>query len=296
MSNSAFAKFRDKATAPEGIYMKPSEIIDTQRFKVIPWLYKGLVKPIHFFFEGWVTTGKKIKGKDEAKPIRFDFNNEGGYDEPEDIEWARGDYGIQKPKPTFAAVVADFKTETIRVLSGSQKTLLGPLSDYCFDESEKYVKNWNAFDILITRNVKTEKFTSVERDPLEKEDQKYPKWLTDALEEFQFSLDAFMACEKTEKGEGTTYQDVIDARGVVPTKDEVFDKPKSNYIPEWGETKTQKGTLLSTQTEEQLKKMKEFLDEKGKTDSMLYHSICSGLSDFAKQREPRLEDSEDIPF
>jgi hypothetical protein len=77
----------------------------------------------------------------------------------------------------LSLVVADFETEKVRILSGTQKTLLGPLSDLCDDESKRFIKDWSAYNILITRDAKSEKFT-VEREKLDQEDRAFPKWLT----------------------------------------------------------------------------------------------------------------------
>jgi hypothetical protein len=44
---------------------------------------------------GWLEKKQKTK----QSRVRFEINDEGGYDADEDIVWARGDFGLQKPKP-----------------------------------------------------------------------------------------------------------------------------------------------------------------------------------------------------
>ena len=306
MSNSAFAKFKQKASASEGVFLRPSEIKDTQAFRVLPWVHNKKITPIHFFYEGWVA-GEKAK--DKPKPIRFEINDEGGYDADEDIVWARGDFGLQKPRPCFAAVVADFETEKVRIISGNQKTLLGPISDLCDDESKRFIKDWMAYNILITRDAKTEKFT-VEREKLDQEDRDFPKWLTDELEEFEFSFDLFMKCEKMEEGDGFKYRNILDMIGDAPrettrethqtTREQ--EKPSTQelfqVVPDWAKVETPKGKLLGKCTKEELLEMRDILDKSKKTDKegRLYRSILTGILAYQQEDgDPGFEE-DDIPF
>lgn len=306
MSNSAFAKFKHKAAASEGVFLRPSEIKDTQAFRVIPWVHNKKITPIHFFYEGWVAGAK---AKDKAKPVRFEINDEGGYDADEDIVWARGDFGLQKPKPCFAFVVADFETEKVRILSGTQKTLLGPLSDLCDDESKRFIKDWSAYNILITRDAKTEKFT-VEREKLDQEDRGFPKWLTDELEEFEFSLDLFMKGEKMEEGDGLKYRDILDMIGDKPsettreTSETKEDRKTENkqesfeVVQDWVKVTTPKGVILGKCTKEELLEMRDILDRSKKTDKegRLYRSILTGILAYNKEDGDAGFEDDDIPF
>lgn len=305
---SGFAKFKEKALASEGIFMRPSDIKGTVRVRVIPWLYDNKVTNVLFYYEGWEDKGKGKK----PKCVRFEMNEDGEYDDPGDIQWNKGDFGVQSPSPAFACIVADIKNKSIHVLSGTQKTLLGPLSDFFppdgEGDSERIIKNPKNYDILITKPEKDKKFT-VEREKLDEEDRVYPQWLVDALDDFKFSLESYMASEKSEEGEGTSYQDVLDMIGDAPSivedkpttkkgkaKAEPKGKVDDKFIKDWATVKTTAGTVLGTCTEDKLKEMKEYLDTHKKTDSMLYDAICSGLKEFASQTAVPLEDEEDIPF
>ena len=175
--NAGFKAFKEKANAGGGKYLKPKDIKGSQTFRIIPWLFRKAISPILFYYEGWVEGETK---KDKPHTIRFEINSDGGYDSDEDITWAKGDYGLQTPKPAFAMVVADYETNSVRVLSGTQKTLIGPLSEFLDDESKLFIKDWNAYEIIITKDDKTDKF-SITREKLDQEDRKYPKWIIDAL-------------------------------------------------------------------------------------------------------------------
>ncbi len=317
---SGFAKFKEKASAGGGKYLKPGDIKDTQEFRIIPWLFKKAVTPILFYYEGWMAPHGP---KDNSKPIRFEMNEDGEYDCDEDIEWADGKYGIQKPQASLVCIVADYETQSVRVLSGNQKGIMLPFMDFYDPESKKYIKDWSAYKILITNTKKDKKSSfTIEREKLDQEDRAYPKWLNDALKDFDFSLDDYMRCEKTEEGEGDTYADVLNALGDKPsrtekqteqpkkkkTDDEERSKPDSfEVVADWAKVVTQKGVVLGQATESELKAMKEILDGKAKYDKgqLLYRAICSGILAHAKEDgDPAFESEvdedgfaeDDIPF
>ncbi len=316
MNAEAAAKFRATALSTEGIYLRPSDIVGTERFKVIPWIVNNKITPIHIFFEGWIATGKQVRGpngmKPETKPIRFNVNDEGGYDADPDTQWARGEYGTQTPKGCFVMIVAALKSKSIKVFSGTQKTLLGPIFEYTDPNSEKFVKNWKAFDLLVTRDKKTEKF-DVERSPLEPEEREYPDWLKDALHDFSFSMDAFMECQKQDDADyKTLYSDVLDMLGDTvdpePKKQaKQGSKPKPSQsddsfeiVANWTDVVTPNGVTLGKCSEEDLIKFKEILDKKPKTDKsgLLYRAIRSGILAHAPQDSLAdvSEDDEEVDF
>lgn len=311
---SGFSKFKEKASAGGGKYLKPGDIKDTQEFRIIPWLFKKAVTPILFYYEGWKAPEK---AKDNAKCVRFEMNENGEYDCDEDIEWAEGKFGLQTPSATFVCIVADFATQSVRVLSGNQKGLIVPLMDFYDPESKKYIKDWSAYKILITNKKKADGKSSftVEREKLDQEDRAYPKWLLDALKGFDFSLNDYIVCEKTEEGEGDTYKDVLDLIGDKPsrqteerqTKKNTDDQERSpsdsfEVVADWAKVVTPNGVVLGKATEEKLKDMKSVLDGKAKYDKsqLLYRAICSGILAHAKEEgEPDFESEmseEDIPF
>lgn len=272
MSN-AFAKFREKATASENAFLRLGEIDGTIPLRVIPWLHQNKITPIHFYYEGWVEPEKK---GDSNKPIRFEFNHEGGYDADEDTHWARGDYGLNTPVGAFVFVALNEKTQRVNIISGVQKTLLGPLSEFCDPDSDRYVKNWSSYKLLITRDKKSKKFT-IEREKLDEKDRVLPKWATAALEDFHFSMENYMASEKTPEGEGTTYRDVLDVSG-----DQISEADKeadSGLVEGWGDVTTSKGVALRKCTLEELKTFKSILDKKPNYDKgqLLYRAILSGI-------------------
>lgn len=310
---SGFSKFKEKASAGGGKYLKPGDIKDTQEFRIIPWIFKKTITPILFYYEGWIAP----KGpKDNSKPIRFEFNEDGEYSCDEDIEWADGKFGIQKPQASLVCIIADYETESVRVLSGNQKGIMLPFMDFYDPESKKYIKDWSAYKILITNTKKEKKSNfTVEREKLDPEDRAYPKWLNDALRDFDFSLDDYMRCEKTEEGEGDTYKDVLDLIGDKPSRQTEERKTKKNtddqerspsdsfeVVADWAKVVTPNGVVLGKATEEKLKDMKSVLDGKAKYDKsqLLYRAICSGILAHAKEEgEPDFESEmseEDIPF
>lgn len=284
--STAFAKFREKATASDSVYLRPGEIDGTIKVRFIPWILKGKLVPIHFYYEGWAAPAKK---NDKPKCIRLPFNEEGLYDADEDIVWHKGDYGIQKPAPAFVGVIANLTDKKIQIVSGTQKGLVGPLSEFCDPDSERYVKNWSLVDIIITRDPKTKKFT-VEREKLDRDEAEIP-WLENEIEGFHFTMKDYLNGEKTPEGEGDTYRDVLNMIGDRPEKEEK-DKKEFDEVRDWGNVTTPKGRILRQCTLEELTTMKETLEKSKKFDpkNELYRAILSGIK--ANEQPPFEEEDE----
>lgn len=267
-------KFMERATSSESVYLKASEITDTRRFRVIPWIYEGRIIPINFFYEGWEETVDPKTKKKASKPIRLkiDETTTNGYEEPDhEVIWAKGDYGIQRPHPCFCMIVADYETKSIKVFSGTQKTIIGYLGEYIDEEKEKFIKNWNKFELLVTKN-KDKKF-SIERDKLDSEEM--PKWIKEALEDFRFSYDKFLACEKTEEGDGDSWEEFQKNVEDVSKNIESFEP-----VENWKEIKTPNGTLLGTMSLEKLRDAINYLKSKSiGSENKLYRAIYTGIND-----------------
>lgn len=267
-------KFMERATSAESVYLKASEITDTRRFRVIPWINEGRIIPINFFYEGWEETVDPKTKKKASKPIRLkiDETTTNGYEEPDhEVIWAKGDYGIQRPHPCFCMIVADYETKSIKIFSGTQKTIIGYLGEYIDEEKEKFIKNWNKFELLVTKN-KDKKF-SIERDKLDSEEM--PKWIIEALEEFRFSYDKFLACEKTEDGEGDSWEEFQKHVEDVPKNIESFEP-----VENWKEVKTPNGTILGTMSLVKLRDALNYLKSKNiGSENKLYRAIYTGINE-----------------
>lgn len=272
---SGFAKFREKAAASDSVYLRPAEIDGSVKLRVIPWILGRALVPIGFYYEGWHDV--KTKGKTESKPIRFPINEDTG--EPDgdldSIEWTTGKFGVQRPKGAFVCVVANMKAQKIQIFSGTQKTLVGPLSALLDPNDDLYIKDWSAYELIITKDEKTDKFT-INREKLDKEDRGYPKWFEAAMSEFHFKMQDYLDCEKTAEGEGDTWEDVKNFHGDKPDEEE----PKRDFeiVKDWGDVKTPKGKILRQCTLEELKNMKAILDKNPKNKGTnLYNAILSGI-------------------
>lgn len=266
-------KFTERATSSESVYLKASEITDTRRLRVIPWISDEKIIPIKFFYEGWEEVIDVKTKKKTSKPIRLkiDDTSASGYEEPShDVTWARGDYGIQKPQPCFCMIVADYESESIKIFSGTQKTIIAYLLEYIDEQKEKFIKNWNKFELLITKN-RDKKF-SIERDKLDSEEM--PKWITDALEDFRFSYEKFLACEKLEEGDGYSWSDF---------HKHVDDTPRVESfepVENWTEIKTPNGTQLGDMSLENLREAVNYLKSKNiGSENKLYRAIYTGINE-----------------
>jgi hypothetical protein len=278
---SAFSKFKQKAAASDSIYLRAADIEEGKTIKgrVIPWLLKNKITPIHFYYEGWVEGDKK---GDKAKSVRFAFNDEGGPDcDLDEYKWAEGDYGFQTPVGAFVFVFLNETDEKIQVFSGTQKTILGPLSDYFDPDSDRHIKDWTAYQFLFTK--KNKKFT-IEREKLDKEDRGYPKWFDVATRDFHFTLDDYLKGRKTPEGEGHTYRDVLDMLGDKPQEQEVTESEfTAQEMASWGDVTTPKGSRLSVFPYEKLVDMRQQLDAKNfDKKNKLYRAILCGI----KANEP----------
>lgn len=293
MNTEAFKRFASKATESESIFLRPSDIEGTHRIRIIPWLYSGNPEHIHFFYEGWKEISEQ--GRKGSKPVRIEINEEGEYDLDDEIKWAKSEFGgIQRPVPCFVCVVADYSSKSIKILSGTQKTILGPLTDMVNPEKERFVKNWNKVELLITKDEKGRKFT-VERDKLD--DDEMPDWMKSCLEDFNFDMDMFMRCEKQTEEDGIKYEDVLKELNI--PHQETEDKSKQhpdNYIEGWENVKTPQGKRLGDCSEEQLKEFLEVLNKNKNTDKKgkLYLAICSGIDDYYNAKN--IGSSEDVAF
>lgn len=295
--SSAFSAFRKKTAQVDCVYLKPKEIDGTIKIRVLPWILSRSLTNIHFYYEGWHDI--KEKGKDVSKCIRFPFNEDGGYDVDDDVKWSRGDYGVQKPKGAFVCVILNMTEEKVQIFSGTQKTLLGPLGEFCDPEADRYIENWMDYSLILTKDKNTDKFT-VEREQLKKSD--LPDWAIQSLEDFHFDMDDYMACQKTPEGQGKTWNDVQDLIGDRPHQGEKSnEEPKSDFeeVKNWGDVKTPKGKILRQCALEELQNMQKILDKKETTDKngVLYRAILTGIK---ANEQPAFDEAgmspEDVDF
>ena len=295
--NAGFNKFREKATATDSVYLKPSEIEGSIKIRVIPWILGKTLVPIQFYYEGWHDVKNAKTKKNDSKPIRFGINGEGEPDgDLDEYQWSEGKFGIQRPKAAFVCVVANMKLQKIQVFSGTQKTLVGPLSALLDSSDDLYIKDWSAYELIIVKDEKTDKFT-INREKLDKEDRAYPKWFEAAMSEFHFKMEDYLNCEKTPEGEGHTYRDVMDMVGDKP--EEVNESEfTTQEMATWGDFTTPKGSRLSMFPYEKLVDMKKKLEEMKNFDnnSKLYRAILCGIKANEPPKFEREETNEDIGF
>jgi hypothetical protein len=306
-------KFKNGLKGGAGRYLKTKEIEGGASFQIVPWLYKGAVVNFIALWEGWIVDPKDKK---KSKPIKFDAEAYENGDVDLDQNWAISDNkyakGPQRPKPCLAFLFKNLETGTIQIASFTQQTIINGLIKY-IDTDSKFFKK-NLADKVITIGKEGENKWVVDVDDVDEDAQEKIDVCNAALEDFRFEWHLFVDGEDDGETE-VCYQDVVDMIGDKPKADkpaakkatakpaakkkeeEPAEEPADDVDPEivktWYKVKSPKGRLLADFTAAELASLIEVLEEKGKTDTILYKSAVYGLR--VKKEEEGL-DEDDIAF
>jgi len=308
--------FVEKVGSNNGIYLKGKDFENTRKIRPIMWLKNGVPIDVLIYQEGWVN-GVDDKGKPlkNGKPVRFEAD-----EDPPSLDWKMSSYmggpeKAQVPKANISILCWDYETKAIKVASFAQvsvtKVIGNMLSPTTEDgkENDFYIEDLTSVDFVIKKG-------SEDKDPwsITTKAPKTPGYDPDcikALQTFQFSWDAFIACDASEDNPTKiTYADVLavinadkpattkadPAKQAVTTANKVTSKPepvkeveegKSDfaYNSAWHEMKTQKGAVLGEQTLETLEGWKETMSKMKadgkKVSEPLLNAILSGIKDLS---------------
>lgn len=305
-------KFKQGLKGGAGRYLKTKDIEDGASFQIVPWLYKGAVVNYVGLWEGWIVDPEK-KGK--SKPIKFDADDYENGDVDLDQNWAISDNkyskGPQRPKPCLAFLFKHLDTGTIQIASFTQQTIINGLIKYLDPDSKFYKKN--LADKVITIGKEGETKWVVDVDDVDEDAQDKIEACNAVLEDFRFEWSLYVDGEDDGETE-VCYQDVIDMIGDKPKADKpaakkaatkpaakkaaakeepVEDEVDPEIVKTWYKVKSPKGRLLADFTAAELTSLIEVLEEKGKTDTILYKSSVYGLR--VRKEEEGL-DEDDIAF
>ena len=264
--------FRKKASGGEGKFMRASDFEESRTITPIAFKFNGEKIPCFCYLEGWINeTIKNEKGKNEIKSKCIRFLPDAQIDM--DQEWSIGKVfhagdkpKPQVPQPAVGLVVGDHQTQTIKVVSFTQKTILQHLMAYLDPGDDFFIENWEGHNMIIGK-ASDNKYKVESR-----QNNGFPDWLKKALADFTFSWEAYLNCEEPFEN-GDKYDDDNDSG--------------FTFVEKWGSTKTSKGKPLSECTIEELNSFKDILDSKQGYDkaSLLYTSILSGIKVMSEQSE-----------
>ncbi len=300
--------FQEKVGSSNGLYLKGKDFENTRKIRPIMWLKNGKPIDVLIYQEGWVNAvddkGKPLKN---GKAVRFEADE----DIPS-LDWKMSAYmgstpKAQTPKATISILGWDYETKAIKVASFAQvsvtKAIGNMLSPTTEDgkENDFYIEDLTSVDLVIKKGAE-------DKDPwsITTKAPKTPAYDADcikALQTFEWSWDAFIACDAIEGHPTTiTYADVkavIDAdepkaaqskpsatpANKVTNQTEVEEDSNFTYDSNWKEMKTQKGAIVGNQSLETLQGWKETIEKQraagNKTSQPLYNAICSGIKDLS---------------
>ncbi len=305
-----FKKFKE-TLGSSGPYLKTKDFEGGREVGLIPWLFNGEIITAMLHYEGWIwddaNGGQK---KNKKKPVRFTFDQYSEGIDMSEFDWSvssyQGKVSRDHPKGCIALLLKDIESGEVKLASFSQVTLCNSLMKYLDPDEKFYVKNI-ASKILVIGKENERTWTAVVKD----DDNGVLDSFDDALSEFTFSWDNYIAGAKDVFENGDTYQDVLEAIGDKPKpankkvtkpaakKQEVKSKSKDEEAEEevladtWHKVKSPKGRLLGDFTTKELYDLSSFLEDNKKTDTVLYKAAAYGLK--VKKEEDGL-DEDDIPF
>jgi len=293
MNRGNIEKFKEEAASSGGMYLKASDFEKPRKIRPILWVHQGAKIDIKTYLEGWHTPPKA----DKPKPIRFEIDEE----IPEGkFKWAMGkSFGNQAAKPqtpksTIAMLAWDYKSQTVKVASFGQMTIIRPFLDAMEkeidgEENPLYVEDFSLVDIIINKNEDDGKYR-VNFQPISEKNDKFYTQIEPSLKDLKFSWAAFMACEDPFDSEGEiSYEDVLDVKdGERPSKPQEKQQNEEDNF-DWKKIKTPKGELLTKLSDQKLSDLHDWLKEHEKTDGDLFRGVVAALAD-------RGIEVDDIPF
>ncbi len=273
---SGMKAFQEKAQSNNGMFLNAKDFVPNRKIRPIKWIHNGKVLDMKTFLEGWVD----VKGKPNGMPIRFETDEE----IPEgQHKWKMSSFQGQSPKPqtpdvAIAFLCYDFKSQSIKLASFTQKTIIQQVMA-CIDEevegekNEMYIEDFSNVNIIIAKS--GEKAYSVQF-----KESPEPEGLQDLLNGFHFDWDAFMGCGECFDPDGeVSYDDVLELCGDKPKKKSNKKKVEEEEEElDWESFKSPKGKLLSKMTDEELSKLYSSLVDSGADqESNLFKAVSKGM-------------------
>lgn len=306
--------FAAKVGTGNNLYYKSKDFENARRMRPILWIKDGAPIDVVMFLEGWhVVQAKGENGKPMAveRPIRFETEAV----IPESIDWKMSSYKggketPQTPKPNVGMIVWDYTLKQLKIATFGQVSVVRKISSLLSptnedgSSNEAFEEDLTKVDLVISKGATDKEGYNIFTKALK--DQSLSPDCLHALEDFRWSWEAFMACEKLEEGEGFTWNDVVDAVPDNPNSKPVTKKdyskpaaaskntseektgellPDFNYNKDWKNVKTSKGTLIGSLDIDRLKEYraqfeaKEGFNPKGP----IYIAILSGIKDFTEK-------------
>lgn len=266
--------FQEKAQSNNGMFLNAKDFVPNRKIRPIKWIHNGKVLDIKTFLEGWI----EVKGKPNGMPVRFETDEEipeGQY------KWKSSSFQGQAPKPqtpdvAIAMLCYDFKSQSIKLASFTQKTIIQQFLA-CIEEevegetNEMYIEDFSNVNIIIAKSGEKAYTVQFKESP-------EPEGLQKLLEGFHFSWESFMGCGECFDQDGEiSYEDVLEACG---SKKKPASKKKNEEDEEidWETVKSPKGKLLSKMTDEELSKLYSSLVDSGADqESTLFKAVSKGM-------------------
>ena len=263
--------FVEKVGSNNGLYLKGKDFDNTRKIRPIMWLKNGQPLDVLIYQEGWINAvddkGKPLKN---GKPVRFEAD-----EEIPSLDWKMSAYmggtpKAQTPKATISILGWDYETKSIKVSSFAQVSVTKAIGNMLSPTTEEgkendfYIEDLTSIDLVIKKGAE-------DKDPwsITTKAPKTPGYDPDcikALQTFEWSWDAFIACDQIEGHPTTiTYEDVkavIDAdkpaaaksapaktatastNKVTKPEPEVQEGEYYTYDENWKVMKTQKGAIV----------------------------------------------------
>jgi hypothetical protein len=304
--------FVEKVGSNNGIYLKGKDFENTRKIRPIMWLKNGVPIDVLIYQEGWVNAsddkGKPLKN---GKPVRFEAD-----EEIPSLDWKMSAYmggtpKAQTPKATISILGWDYETKALKISSFAQVSVTKAIGNMLSPTTEEgkendfYIEDLTSVDLVIKKGAE-------DKDPwsITTKAPKTPGYDPDcikALQTFEWSWDAFIACDQIEGHPTTiTYADVLavmnegkpaetkaapaakQANKVTkpePVKEVEEESSDFTYDAGWHEMKTQKGAVLGEQTLETLEGWKETMSKMKadgkKVSEPLLNAVLSGIKDLS---------------
>lgn len=327
----------------KSLYLKTSDFEKQRRFRPLFWKYGEDVIDILFYQEGWHIPDdidpktKKLKYPN-GRPVRFPAEAEAA-SFPQ-LNWKMESYGGGQPRPAtpksaVSMLVWDYESNELKIVSFTQKSVLKAINEYLSPTNEDgsdnaaYIENLTSTDFVVKKiDDRTWNINVKEGNP------KIPLEAFNAIKQFQFSWDKFMACESDMEDAPILADFLEDVEGNIevetpeeqkkridkaneakakanknvstssPAKESakstVVQTQKEDLTTDWRNLKTAKGTSLGEMGLEKLKGLVAWF-EKEKADtcqsSKLYQGALQGIAELDAPAEPEEpEVSEDAPW
>lgn len=257
--------FKEKAQSNNGNFLNAKDFLTARKIRPVKWLFEGKLIDIKIYLEGWV----EVKGKPNGMPIRFEVDDE----IPEGHKWKKSSYQggperSQTPKPSVAWLCYDFKTQSLKLASFSQSTVVQQVQGFLDETNEEgenplYVEDFSKTNIIIAKSGE-KSYTVQTKDGPEPED------LEDLLDGFHFSWESFMGCGECFDEEGeTSYNDVKELLENSPKKKTVVKKEVKKEVKKdnsWETVKSPAGIMLKDMKDEKLLKLYSALKDEDEDD------------------------------